>query len=105
VAGARSGDKGGDANVGVWARDPAGFDWMRSYLTTERLRNLLPEAAALPIHRYELPNLNALNFVITGLLGDGAAASTRPDPQAKGLAEYLRSRYAEVPAALLNTGG
>ena len=102
IAAARSGDKGGNANVGVWTRDPAAFGWLREYLTTERVRELIPEAAALPVHRYELPNLSALNFVLVGLLGDGVAASARPDPQAKGLGEYLRSRLAGIPASLLD---
>jgi Acyclic terpene utilisation family protein AtuA len=105
LCGARSGDKGGNANVGFWARDPGAYPWLRSYLTVERLRVLLPEAAGLEISRYELPNLNAVNFVITGLLGAGVAASTRPDPQAKGLGEYLRSRSVEAPAGLLAPGG
>ena len=101
MCGARSGDKGGNANVGLWARDPAAYPWLRAYLTADRLRALLPEAADLPIRRFELPNLAALNFVIAGLLGDGVAASTRPDPQAKGLGEYLRSRSVDIPARLL----
>jgi hypothetical protein len=101
VCAARSGDKGGNANIGVWTRDAAGYDWLRRYLTVQRLRELITEAAALPVRRYELPNLNALNFVIEGLLGAGVASSTRPDPQAKGLGEYLRSRYADIPADLL----
>ena len=105
VCGARSGDKGGNANVGIWARDPAAYPWLRAYLTADRLRALLPEAAGLPIRRFELPNLAALNFVIAGLLGDGVAASTRPDPQAKGLGEYLRSRSADIPARLLPRDG
>jgi len=57
------------------------------------------------VRRFELPNLAALNFVVVGLLGQGVAASTRPDPQAKGLGEYLRSRYADIPAALLAGSG
>jgi len=101
VCAARSGDKGGHANVGLWARDAAGYRWLRDYLTTERLRSLLPEAKDLEIRRFELPNLHALNFVIAGLLGEGVASSTRPDPQAKGLGEYLRSRLVTLPAALL----
>jgi hypothetical protein len=101
VCGARSGDKGGNANLGLWADSAAGFAWLREHLTVERLRELLPEAAQLPVHRYELPNLNALNFVVAGLLGDGVASATRPDPQAKGLGEYVRSRYVDVPTALL----
>ena len=101
IAGARSGDKGGNANVGLWARDPAAFAWLRAELTVERIRALLAEAAGLEIRRYELPNLAALNFVIVGLLGRGVAASARPDPQAKGLGEYLRSRLVDVPESLL----
>src|ERR1700678_4399597 len=81
VAGARSGDKGGDANVGVWARDEAAWPWLASTLTTDRLRELLPEAAGLPVRRYLLPNLRAVNFVIEGLLGEGVAAAARFDPQ------------------------
>jgi hypothetical protein len=94
VCGARSGDKGGNANIGLWARDAARYAWLRKHLTVDRLRELLPEAATLPVHRYDLPNLHALNFVVVGLLGAGVAASSRPDPQAKGLGEYLRSRQA-----------
>jgi hypothetical protein len=101
VVGARSGDKGGDANLGVWARSEAAYDWLRGFLTVERLRELLPETAPLPVERYELPNLRALNFVVRGLLGEGVAASTRFDPQAKALGEWLRSRVVEVPDELL----
>ena len=101
VCGARSGDKGGNANVGLWARSPDGYGWLREYLDVARFRELLPEAADLEVRRYELPNLHALNFVVVGLLGLGVAASTRPDPQAKGLGEYLRSRHADIPVQLL----
>jgi hypothetical protein len=104
ICAARSGDKGGNANIGIWTRDPAAYPWLRAYLTVDRLRTLLPESASLDVRRFELPNLSALNFVIAGLLGEGVASSTRPDPQAKGLGEYLRSRSAEVPAALLERG-
>jgi hypothetical protein len=102
VAGARSGDKGGNANVGLWARDDASYAWLAGWLTEDRFRELLPEAAGLALRRYELPNLRALNFVVVGLLGAGVAASTRPDPQAKGLGEYVRSRLADIPVALLD---
>ncbi len=101
LIGARSGDKGGDANVGLWARDDAAYAWLRWFLTTDRMRELLPESASSRISRYELPNLRAVNFVLHGLLGDGVAASTRPDPQAKSLGEYLRGRLVDVPEALL----
>ncbi|NJA57103.1 acyclic terpene utilization AtuA family protein [Streptomyces sp. NEAU-H3] len=101
VAGARSGDKGGDANLGVWAREPAAWPWLVHHLTTERLRTLLPETARLPVTRYVLPHLRAVNFVVEGLLGEGAAARHRFDPQAKALGEWLRARHVDVPAALL----
>jgi hypothetical protein len=101
ICGARSGDKGGNANVGLWARGDQAYEWLASYLDIERFRALLPEADGLEVRRYELPNLRAVNFVVVGLLGLGVAASTRPDPQAKGLGEYLRSRYADIPVRLL----
>jgi hypothetical protein len=90
--GARSGDKGGNANVGIWARDDAGFAWLRAHLTPDAVRRLLPEASGLDVHVHELANLRALNIVIVGYLGEGVASSTSFDPQAKGLGEYLRSR-------------
>ena len=105
VCAARSGDKGGNANVGLWTRDAAAYSWLRESLGVEEFRALLPESAQLEILRYELPNLWALNFVIVGLLGEGVASSTRPDPQAKGLGEYVRSRYLDVPTALLPAAG
>ncbi|WP_035796970.1 acyclic terpene utilization AtuA family protein [Kitasatospora mediocidica] len=101
LAGARSGDKGGDANVGLWARSEDGWRWLAHTLTVHKLRELLPEAADLPITRHLLPNLRAVNFVITGLLGEGVAAQARFDPQAKALGEWLRSRHVDIPEALL----
>jgi hypothetical protein len=101
VAGARSGDKGGDANVGVWVRDAAAWPWLAETLTTGRLRELLPEAAGRPVTRHLLPTLHAVNFVIEGILGEGAAAAARFDPQAKALGEWLRARFLNVPENLL----
>jgi hypothetical protein len=101
VAGARSGDKGGNANVGFWARTDEASAWLAEELTPERIRELLTEAADLEVRVFRLPNLRAVNVVVIGLLGDGVAASTRPDPQAKGLGEYLRSRLVDVPVELL----
>ncbi len=101
VVGARSGDKGGNANLGVFARSAAGYAWLDGLLSVDRLRELLPEAAALDIDRYELPNIWALNFVIHGILQEGVAASTRQDAQAKSLGEWLRARHVDIPTALL----
>lgn len=104
LVGARSGDKGGDANLGVWARTGASWEWLRGWLTVERLAELLPETAPLTVERYELPNLRAVNFMIRGLLGPGVAATTRFDPQAKALGELLRSRLVQIPAELVPEG-
>lgn len=101
VVGARSGDKGGAANVGVWTRKPAAWPWLVNTLSIDRLRALLPEARDLPISRHVLPNLHAVNFVIDGLLGLGVAYQARFDPQAKALGEWLRSRHVDVPEVLL----
>ena len=101
VAGARSGDKGGSANIGVWARSNATWPWLVTTLTTERLRELLPETADLTIHRHVLPNLRAVNFVIEGILGAGVAQGVRFDPQAKALGEWLRSRHVDIPEEFL----
>ena len=101
VFGARSGDKGGNANIGVWARSDDGYRWLEAFLTVDRLRELLPDAAELKINRYALPKIRSLNFVVIGLLGEGVASSTRIDPQAKGLGEFLRSRIVDLPAGLL----
>ena len=102
VFGARSGDKGGNGNVGIWARSDDAYVWLHRHLTVERLRELMPaETDGLDVARYDLPNLRALNFVIVGLLGRGVAASTRTDPQAKGLGEYLRAKVVDLPTRLL----
>jgi hypothetical protein len=101
LAGARSGDKGGSCTLGVYTRTGAAFAWLAEYLSVERLQELLPEAAGLPVSREELANVRALLFQIPGLLGQGVAAGTRFDPQAKAVGEWLRSRYVDAPIELL----
>jgi len=101
IAGARSGDKGGSANVGVWVRTDEQWSWLANTLTVELLKNLLPETADLDVTRHVLPNLRAVNFVIEGILGQGVAYQARFDPQAKGLGEWLRSRHVDIPEILL----
>ena len=102
IVGARSGDKGGDANVGVFVRDDQAWPWLDGLLTTDRFQTLLPETADLVVDRHPLPNLRAINFVVSGLLQEGVAASTRNDAQAKSLGEWLRARVVDVPEALLD---
>jgi hypothetical protein len=101
VAGARSGDKGGAANLGLWVRERRAWPWLVATLTVAELRRLLPELAELPIRRYLLPNLLAINFVIEDLLGAGVSYQARFDPQAKALGEWLRARLVEIPEELL----
>ena len=102
---ARSGDKGGDANVGLWAMDaadrPDRVAWLVDLVTPELVRRLVPEAEELDVEVHALPNLGGVNVVIHGLLGDGVAASSRFDPQAKALGEWVRSRHVDVPEGLL----
>ncbi|MER6849609.1 acyclic terpene utilization AtuA family protein [Streptomyces flaveolus] len=101
VAGARSGDKGGSANVGVWAHTDEAWRWLAHELTTDRFRELIPEARDLPVTRHVLANLRALNFVVESILGEGVAAQHRFDPQAKALGEWLRARHLDIPEVLL----
>jgi hypothetical protein len=97
----RSGDKGGNANLGVWAKTPEAYAFLREFLTTGRLHELLTDLKPFPVERWELPNLLAVNFSIRGVLGEGAAASVRLDAQAKTLGEYLRARLVDIPESLL----
>ncbi|QSN27285.1 DUF1446 domain-containing protein [Mycobacteroides abscessus subsp. abscessus] len=101
LAGARSGDKGGSANVGVWVRTDEEYRWLAHALTVDALRELLPETEHLEVARYLLPKLRAVNFVIQDILGKGVAYQARFDPQAKGIGEWLRSREIDIPESLL----
>jgi hypothetical protein len=102
LVGTRSGDKGGDANLGVFARSDGAWAWLDRFLVIERLRDLLPEIGDLAVERYRLPNLRAVNFVVRGLLDEGVAASSRPDAQAKSLGEWLRARHVDILIELLD---
>lgn len=102
IAGARSGDKGGSANVGLWVRRDEHWQWLAHTMTVDKLRELLPETADLEVTRHLLPQLRAVNFVIEGILGQGVAYQARFDPQAKGLGEWLRSRHVDIPEEFLS---
>ena len=101
LAGTRSGDKGGNANVGIFVRSAEAYGWLEDFLTIDRLRQLMPEAANAKIERFVLPNILSINFVIHGILQEGVASSTRQDAQAKGLGEWLRARHVDIPESLL----
>ncbi|WP_329316388.1 MULTISPECIES: acyclic terpene utilization AtuA family protein [unclassified Streptomyces] len=103
LIGARSGDKGGDANIGVWVERDDAWDWLHTTLTVDTFKALLPETGPLPVTRHALPNLRALNFTVPGILGAGVASAHRFDPQAKALGEWLRARHVDIPAHLLLT--
>ena len=99
--GARSGDKGGCANIGVWAKNQNAFSFLNNYLTIEKIKELMPDISEFKIDRYELPNILSLNFYIHDILEDGVSSNTRKDGQAKSLGEYLRAKYADIPKSLL----
>ncbi|MDG1206790.1 MAG: DUF1446 domain-containing protein [Pseudomonadales bacterium] len=103
--GTRSGDKGGCANVGVWAKTPQAYGFLYEFLTVEKFKELMADTAQFNIDRYELPNLNALNFYIHGILGEGVSSSVRMDSQAKSMGEYIRAKHIEVPRALAQQAG
>jgi hypothetical protein len=102
VYGSRSGDKGGNANLGVFARSDEAWAWLEAFLTVEKLRELLPEVRELKVDRHPLPAIRSVNFLIHELLEEGVAASTRQDGQAKSLGEWLRARLVDMPEALLS---
>ncbi len=103
----RSGDKGGDANIGLWVKNDGHpkyaerVTWLTKYMSPRKVRELIPEAADLDIEVYVLPNLGGVNILIHGLLDEGVAATARFDPQAKGLAEWVRGRLASIEGSLL----
>ena len=103
LLGTRSGDKGGCANLGVWAKTDAAYSFLYHQLTVEKLKTLLPDMQDYVIDRYDFPNIKAVNFYIRGVLGDGIAASTRTDGQAKSLGEYLGAKLIDVPQTLVDS--
>ncbi|WP_236009036.1 acyclic terpene utilization AtuA family protein [Actinomadura physcomitrii] len=101
IAYARSGDKGGNSNLGIWTDVPEAWPWLRAALTTSELRRLLPETENLTIVRYEFPHLRAVHFVLCGLLGNAGSSNLRLDVIGKAVGEHVRARLVDVPAALL----
>ena len=100
--GTRSGDKGGCANLGVWAKTADSYAYLYEFLTVEKIKELLPDLKGFDVDRYELPNILSLNFYVHGILQDGVSSSTRLDGQAKSLGEYIRAKNIEIPDYLLN---
>ena len=101
IYGTRSGDKGGCANLGVWAKTDKAYEFLYHFLTVDRLKQLLPDMAQFPIDRHEFANIKSLNFYVHGILQDGVSSSTRMDAQAKSLGEYLRAKLIEAPIEII----
>ncbi|UYV35669.1 hypothetical protein N4R57_11355 [Rhodobacteraceae bacterium D3-12] len=100
--GTRSGDKGGCANLGVWAKTDEAYGFLHDFLSVEKMKALMPDTAAFDIDRYALPNIRALNFFIHGILEEGVSSSTRIDGQAKSLGEYLRAKMIDAPKQIID---
>ncbi len=100
--GARSGDKGGAANCGVWARTDEAFSFLYEFLTVEKFKELAPDMAPYKVERFNMPNLRALNFYVHDVLGEGVSSNHRIDKQAKSLGEYLRAKMIEAPTLLVD---
>ena len=101
LAYARSGDKGGNSNVGIWVRDKAAYSWLRQALTTDEFYMLVPEAKDINIVRHEFPNLGAVHFLLKGLLGTGGSSNLRVDQIGKAVGEYIRAKHIQAPKELL----
>ena len=97
IFGTRSGDKGGCANLGVWAKDASSYSYLYHFLTVKQLKKLLPDLDCFEIERYELPNIFALNFYVKGILENGVSSNNRRDGQAKSLGEYLGTKLIDCP--------
>lgn len=103
IAFARSGDKGGNGNVGIWTSDERAWPWLRQTLSSDALRELAPDWADVDIVRHEFPNLSAVHFVLRGLLGQGGSSNMRVDQVGKAVGEYILSKVVEIPVELLNS--
>ena len=101
IYGTRSGDKGGCANLGVWAKNSKSYAFLNKFLSVKKLKELLPDLKNFNIERYELSNINSLNFYIHDILEDGVSSNNRKDSQAKSLGEYLRAKVIKVPNSIL----
>ena len=105
IYGTRSGDKGGCANLGVWAKNVNSFAFLHDFLTVKKLKELLPDLNQYKIERFELANINSLNFYIHDILQDGVSSNDKKDGQAKSLGEYLRAKKVKVPQSIIGDIG
>lgn len=101
IAYARSGDKGSSANIGVIARTPPGYIFLRDAMSAQKIECFFKGFAISQVLRYELPNLGALNFVLHGVLDGGGSVSLRIDAQGKALGQLLLEMNLDVPDDVL----
>jgi hypothetical protein len=97
IAYGRSGDKGDDSNVGIWARTDAGYEVLKRELTPERVKAHLAGLGTDEVLRYELPHLRALNFILGHSLAGGGSGSVRTDAQGKVHARGLLFMEIDIP--------
>ena len=97
IAHGRSGDKGDTVNVGVIARRPEFYDFLREQLTTERVRQHFGDLVKGDVQRFELPNLHALNFLLHESLGGGGTVSLMTDAQGKTFSTAMLRMQVELP--------
>jgi hypothetical protein len=101
IAYARSGDKGSSANIGVIARTPAGYSFLRESLMSSTVEKYFQPLGVGTVVRYELANLGALNFILPKILDGGGSVSMRIDAQGKALGQILLELTLDVPDDLL----
>ena len=102
----RSGDKAADANVGFFVRNDDEWDWLRSFLTVEKIKELLgPEDyTGNPIDRFEMANIRAVHFLLHDHLDRGYNACSKLDTLGKNVCEYIRSKTVDIPKMFLDRG-
>ena len=104
IAFARSGDKGNSANVAVFGRSSGAYAWLREHLTAAKVEEYFRPLGVTRVVRYDVPNLEALNFVLANVLGGGGSRSLRIDAQGKTLGMALLEMQIEAPKEILHHG-
>ena len=106
VALSRSGDKASDANVGLFVPDAEQWDWLRSLLTVQKLKELLgpEEYGGGRVDRFEMPRIRAVHFLLKDHLDRGYNSGSKLDTLAKNLGEYLRAKHVQVPVKFIENG-
>lgn len=102
IAHGRSGDKGNGSNIGIIARHPKIYPYLKETLTKERVKDYMKNICKGDVERYEMPNIGALNFILNESLGGGGTVSLKLDAQGKTHASTLLRMELEVPEELLD---